>query len=84
MTCKISNRDPLQSQRPGGQQMKPTIPGEIIDPGGGFEKDDRRAVSRRRVTSDEFCYARNFDVIEPAEESALEALGEEFSEHGIC
>ncbi len=34
--------------------------------------------------SDSFRQPRDFQIIKPANESAFEALGEEFSEHGSC
>ena len=64
--------------------MKATIPGEIIDPGRGFEKYDGRPGRRRRLADDTFCQARNLEVIQPADESAFDALGDKFGKrrHG--
>ena len=62
--------------------MEAAVPREIINPCGRFEKYDRRARWRWRVTDDEFSYACNFEIIEPADKSALDALGEKFSKHG--
>lgn len=61
--------------------MKPAIPREIIDACGGFEEDHWSPCGRRRVTGDEFRDARDLEVVEPAHESAFEALGEEFFYH---
>ncbi len=77
VACKVSNRNSLQPQRPGCEQMESTVPGEVIDPCGSFEKSDRRAARRRRVTSDESRYASDLQIIEPADKSAFEALFEE-------
>jgi len=62
--------------------MKSTVPGEIVNSRGGFEEHYRRAVNWRRVTSYKFRHARDFEVIQAADKSAFEALGEEFSKHG--
>lgn len=58
--------------------MKPAVPGEIVDSRGGFEKDDRRPGRRRGVAGNALCHARNFEIIEPADKPALDALREEF------
>ena len=60
--------------------MESAVPREVIDPCGGFEERDRRAGSRRRATSYELRHTRNLQIIEPADESAFEALSEEFFE----
>jgi len=78
MACKIGYRNPFQPQGPGCQQMKSAVPGKIIDPGGGFEEDDGRACRRRRLARNFFCDLRNFEIIEPADQSALDALFVEF------
>jgi len=64
--------------------MKPAVPGEVIDPCRCFEEDDRRTMSRRRVTSYKSRHTCNFEIIEPADKPALEALDEKFNEliHG--
>lgn len=81
---KISNGNPLEPQRPGGEQMKSAVPGKIIDPGGGFEKDNRRARRSWRLADDTLCHTRDFQIVEPADKSAFEALSEEVLEHGSC
>ena len=61
--------------------MKPAVPGEIVDSRGGFEKDDRRPGRRRGVAGNALCHARNFEIIEPAYETAFDSLFEEFFYH---
>jgi hypothetical protein len=61
--------------------VKPAVPGEIVNPGGGFEEDDGRARSGRRLTSYELRQARDLEIVEPANESAFEALGEKIFHH---
>ena len=62
--------------------MKSAVPGKIVDPGGGFEEDDGRACRRRRLARNFFCGLRNFEIVEPADQSALDALSVEFWKHG--
>ena len=62
--------------------MKPAVPREIVNAGGGFEEDDRRSLGGRRVTGDEFRHARDLEIVEAADESAFEALDEEIGERG--
>jgi hypothetical protein len=64
--------------------MKPAVPREVVDAGGGFEENHRRARGVRRATRHDMRHARNFDIVETADESAFEALREEirnFGEH---
>jgi hypothetical protein len=60
--------------------MKPAVPREIVDPGRGLEKEDRRLGGRRRLAGDAPCEARDPEIIQPADESAFDALCEEFRE----
>lgn len=62
--------------------MKPAVPREIVDPSRGFEKDNWRARGRGRVVGNASCNARDLEIVKPADESALDALSEEFVEHG--
>ena len=78
VTGKIRYRDPLQPQRPRRKQMKATVPRQVIDPRGGFEEDNWCARRRGRLTGNASCQARDFKIVEPADESALDALREEF------
>lgn len=61
--------------------MKSTIPRKIIDPCGSFEKGDRPTRWGRRAAGDEFRDARDFEIVEPADQSTFEALIEKFFEH---
>lgn len=61
--------------------MKTAIPGEIVDPRGGFEEHDWRALGRRRLADNAFCSTRNLEIIQPADKTAFEALSEYFVEH---
>ena len=61
--------------------MKPAVPGEVIDPRGGFEEDNRRARRRRGVANNALCHARDFEIIEPADKPAFDSLFEEFFYH---
>ena len=61
--------------------MEAAVPGEIVDPGRGFEEYNRRALSRRRLTGNKFCEPSNFEIVEPASETAFEALYVKFSNH---
>ena len=61
--------------------MESTIPGKIIDARRGFEKNNRRAGRRRRLAGNPFGSPRDFSIIEPADQSALDSLFEEFSKH---
>src|SRR5215216_1486845 len=81
VTGKIGDRDSLQAQRPGGKQMKTTVPRKIINARGSLEKHNRCARRTRRLASDAFRQARDLEIVEPADESAFDALGEEFVEH---
>ena len=58
--------------------MKSAIPREIVNSCGCFEEDDRRARGKWLVVSDEFRHCRNLEIVEPADESAFDALGEKF------
>ena len=64
--------------------METAIPGKIVNPRGGFEENDRRLRSRRRLSSHAFGDACNFAMIESADDSALDALFEEFVEHNLA
>ena len=58
--------------------MKSAVPREIVNTRGGFEEDDRRARGSWRVTSYKLRDLRNFEIVESADKSAFDALGEEF------
>ena len=61
--------------------MKSAVPREIIDPCRGFEERDRCTRWLWLLTGNAPRYARYLQIIEPADESAFEALGEEFFYH---
>lgn len=62
--------------------MKPGIPGKIVDPCGCLKENHRRAIGQR-FSAEHFARNRfDFEVIEPADEAALNALGEEFLHEG--
>jgi hypothetical protein len=60
--------------------MKATIPGKVVNAGRGFEENDRCARGSRGLASHLLCQACDFEIVEPADKSALEALFEEFRE----
>jgi hypothetical protein len=61
--------------------MESTVPREIINPGGGFEENDWLTACEWRAADDEFREAGNLKIIEPANQSTFEALGEKFFDH---
>jgi hypothetical protein len=79
MAGEIDYRDSLQTQRPRSQQVKTAVPGEIVDARGCFEEDDRRARGLQFLTRNSPGHRRDFQVIEPADQSAFDALGEKIS-----
>jgi len=76
------NRHALQAQRPGCEQVKSAVPREIVNPGGGFEEDDRLSLRRRFLARNMPRHRRDLEIVESADQSALEALGDKFSKHG--
>jgi hypothetical protein len=56
--------------------MKPAVPGKIVNPGGGLEENNGRAGRRRRLADNTPCNPGNFQVVEPADQAALDALFE--------
>jgi len=82
---KIRDRDSLQPQRPRSEQVKAAVPREIVNACGGFEEDDGLSLRGRQVTSYKSRHARDLEIVESTDESAFEALGEEFGEsiHGL-
>lgn len=83
MTRKISDRDPSETQRPGGEQMEAAVPRKIVDPGRSLEENDGRTGRRRRPSDHSLCNPRDLEIIEPADQAALNALFEEFSKHEV-
>jgi len=73
---EICDRDALQAQRPRGQQMKSAVPREIVNPRGGLEEDDRRARRLWFLARNFSRHRRDLEIIEPADKSAFDALGE--------
>lgn len=63
--------------------MKAAVPREIVNACGGFEEDDGRAFGGWRLAGDEPCHPRDLEIIEAADQSALEALGEEVLKHDL-
>ena len=72
---KIYNGNPVQAQCPRDEQMKAAIPREVIDTGGSFEEDNRRAAGLRLLASDSLCNGCDLEIIKPADESAFDSLG---------
>ena len=62
--------------------METAVPREIVDARGGLEKDHRRARGFWLLTSYSPRHRRDFEIIEPADQSAFDTLSVEFSEHG--
>ena len=60
--------------------MKSAVPGEVVDAGGGFEEEERRAGRDRRLPGDPFRHTGDLPIVKPAGDAALEALFEEFRE----
>lgn len=60
--------------------MKAAVPREIVDAGGGFEEEERRAGGDRRLPGDPFRHAGDLPIVKPADDAAFEALFEEFGE----
>jgi hypothetical protein len=75
VTGEIYNRDSPQAQRPGGQQVKTAVPGEIINTGGGFEEYDRCGRRLRVLAGYAPRHRRDFEIIQPADQPAFDALG---------
>jgi len=61
--------------------MESAVPREVIDPCGSFEERDWCTRWLWLLTGNAPCYTRDPKIIEPADESAFEALGEEFFYH---
>ena len=61
--------------------MKTAVPRKVVDPGRGFEKNNGSTRGGRRSSDHSFCDPRDLEIIEPADEAALNALFEEFSKH---
>ena len=61
--------------------MESAVPREIIDPCGCFEEDDGRASWFRFAFRNLLCHLGDLQIIEPADKSAFEALGEKIFEH---
>ncbi len=84
VTGEIRYRNALQAQGPGSEQVKTAIPGEVIDACGGFEEGNRRAACRRLPAGHLPGEGCGLSIVKTADQSAFEALGEEFIEsiHG--
>jgi hypothetical protein len=78
IASEISDWDSLQTKSPRGQQMKSAVPGKVINAGGGFEKNNGRAVRLGFLPGNLLCDTGNFEVIQPADESAFDTLGKKF------
>ena len=63
--------------------MEAAVPGEIVDARGGLEKDHRRARGGRFAPRHLPSHAGYFEIVEPADQSAFDALFIEFSKHLI-
>ena len=63
--------------------MKSAVPREIVDASGCFEENNGRASGSWRVASYEPRNLGDFEVVESADKSAFDALGEEFFEHSV-
>jgi hypothetical protein len=75
MTGKVSNRDPLKPQRPRDEKMKSAVPGEIVNSGRSLEKDNWSSGRCWRLTGNLHRCASDFQIIQSANQSALEILG---------
>lgn len=58
--------------------MKAAVPREIVDACGGLEKDHRRARGNRLTPRHLTRYTGNLKIIQPADKSTFDALGEKF------
>ena len=63
--------------------MESAVPGQVVNAGGCFEENDRRAFGLRFLTSHLMRYKCYLEIIEPADKSAFDALGEKIFEHGL-
>ncbi len=61
--------------------MKAAIPGQIVDAGGGFEKDHGSTDGNGRTARDAPCQRGNPDVIDATDEAALDTLLEKIAHH---
>lgn len=58
--------------------MKAAVPRQIVDSGRGFEEDNGSARRSGRLMGNTFGNTCDLEVIQPADESAFDALSEEF------
>ena len=63
--------------------MKGAVPGEIVDAGGCFEKDDRLPLRIRDLTGNTPRHPPDLEVIEMTGQSLLDILGVEIFNHNI-
>ena len=82
MAGEIGNRDAFQPQSPRSQQVKAAVPRKIVNPGRGFEKNDGLSFWLRCALRHLSCHGGNLQVIEPADETALDALCAKLGEAG--
>jgi hypothetical protein len=78
ITGEIRHRDSLQAERPRSQQVKSAVPRKIVNARGCLEEDNRRAIRMRFFASHFARHGSDLEIIEPADKSAFDALGEEF------
>lgn len=57
--------------------MEGSIPGEIVNPRGGFEEDHWLARERRGLTCHAACHLGDAQVVPVADEATFETLGVE-------
>lgn len=60
---KKPDGDALQAKGPRGEQMKGAVPREIVDAGGGFEKDDGRAIGRGNLLGNTTRHLPDLEVV---------------------
>ena len=61
--------------------MKSAVPRKIVNASGRFEEDNRRTRGSWRVAIYELRGSRDLEIIESADKSAFDALGEEIFYH---
>jgi hypothetical protein len=72
---EICDGNPFQAQGPRSQQVKSAVPREIVNACGCLEEYDGLSRCGRREAGHASRDARDLEIIQPADESALEALG---------
>ena len=63
--------------------MEAAVPRKVVDPGRGLEENDGSPARSGRSADHPFCDTGDLEIIEPADQAALNALFEEFSKHEV-